>query len=237
MSVSCDTVRHRINMVSYQVVRPVEVQMVIFIILVLDHNIVLPECGQDPFLPPRHLWRWLCRGGRGQSLRSVEGDLELLLVIDRGATVEMVIRLGKELARKSNINIQQDKELVGSDSMTLNLLLAECSLSALWVRKMKIYCSCQTCAAQTDRHLHSLSFYWSQKIIFISFTIRMLFFLRRSGILSILFFFEDKGNSNSLPLWKESLETARLWGWGSLGSLGGCQDCLNTITASRGLRL
>ena len=60
----CDTVRakityllQRINMVSYQVVRPVEVQMVIFIILVLDHNIVLPECGQDPLLPPGHLWR------------------------------------------------------------------------------------------------------------------------------------------------------------------------------------
>ena len=44
------------DMISYQVILSLEVQMIIVIILVLDHDIVLHEGGQDPLLPPWHFW-------------------------------------------------------------------------------------------------------------------------------------------------------------------------------------
>ena len=92
-------------MVCYQVICPLEVQMVVVVILVLDHDIVLHECCQDPRLPPRHLWRGLRRGGRGQSLRGVEGDLGVRPVIHRVAGVEMILRLENIKQVHLNINI------------------------------------------------------------------------------------------------------------------------------------
>ena len=72
-----------------------EVQMIVVIVLVVGHDIALPELGQDPLLPARHLRRGLRRGGGGQRLRGVERHLELLLVIHAGAGVEMIISLEK----------------------------------------------------------------------------------------------------------------------------------------------
>ena len=51
-------------------------------------------------------------------------------------------------------NFKTRRSILGSDCMTLILLLSllsECSLIALWHRKMKIDCSRQTCAGRTDR--------------------------------------------------------------------------------------
>ena len=44
------------GMISYQLIISLEVQMIIVVILVLDHDIVLHECGQDSLLPSWHLW-------------------------------------------------------------------------------------------------------------------------------------------------------------------------------------
>ena len=77
---------------------------------------------------------------------------------------------GKSIKLKWSINKTQylRLRLYDSDCFLTALLLSECSLIALWPRKMKIDCSRQTCPAQTDRQTDtqsdSLSSCWSQKM-------------------------------------------------------------------------